>query len=256
METLPSITLAPDEFLKLAGHALRWKLLEQLALSDRNVQELAERVGEPHNLVSYHLGKLRKAGLVSAHRSSADRRDTYYGADLSRFGAALSRVGASLHPGLRLAPTPTSQAPASTTRVLFLCTGNSARSQMAEALLRARSGPEVEVASAGSHPKAMHPNALRVMQEDYGLDMGGQAPKGLERVADRDFDWVISLCDQVREACPEFPAQPRTIHWSIPNPATGEPDDLTYPEFRKTAADLSTRIDFLTAALAHQGPAA
>jgi len=248
--------VAPPEFLQLAGHPLRWRLLSELARSDRMVNELTGLVGEPQNLVSYHLGKLRDGRLVSARRSSADRRDTYYGLDLGRIGGLLSATGGALHAGLRLIPPSRDGALTGPVRVLFLCTGNSARSPMAEALARARSGGAIEAVSAGSHPRPVHPNALRVMRDEYGLDLAGHAPKHLDVFADQRFDWVISLCDRVREVCPEFPGLPKTIHWSIANPVTGEPDDVTYPLFRQTAAELSTRIDFLLAAVADRAAAA
>ncbi|WP_293677492.1 hypothetical protein [uncultured Phenylobacterium sp.] len=248
--------LPPPEFLQLAGHPLRWRLLGELGRSDRTVHELTGLVGEAQNLVSYHLGKLRGGRLVSARRSSADGRDTYYGLDLLRVGALLSATGRALHPGLRLqAPERDDSRIGAPVSVLFLCTGNSARSQMAEALIRRRSGGRVATVSAGSHPKALHPNAVRVMREAYGLDISGQASKHLDVFADETFDWVISLCDRVREACPEFPGDPRVIHWSLANPATGEPDEATYPLFVETATELSTRIDYLLAALAEQGSA-
>src|SRR4051812_22990937 len=119
--------------MQMAGHPMRWRLLGDLARSDRTVHELAGLAGQPHNLVSYHLGKLRDAGLVSTRRSSADRRDAYYRADLTRVGQFLAATGGALHPGLRLVPPATSRVgpPAVGGRVLFLCTGNSARSQMA-----------------------------------------------------------------------------------------------------------------------------
>jgi ArsR family transcriptional regulator, arsenate/arsenite/antimonite-responsive transcriptional repressor / arsenate reductase (thioredoxin) len=219
------------------------------------VSELTSLVGQPQNLVSYHLGKLRDGRLVSARRSSADRRDSYYTVDLARFGGLLSAAGTGLHPGLRLtraAPDGDRAAPRAgkPARVLFLCTGNSARSQMAEALAIARSGGAVEAYSAGSHPKPMHPNAVRVMREEHGLDLTAQVSKHLDVYADQRFDWVISLCDRVREVCPEFPGHPETIHWSIANPAAGDADDDTsYPLFQQTAAELATRVGFLLAAL-------
>ena len=251
----PHLSAVPPEFLQLAGHPLRWRLLGELARSDRMVHELTGLVGEPQNLVSYHLGKLRDGKLVSARRSAADRRDTYYGLDLSRIGGLLSAAGGALHPGLRLAPPPQDNALIGPVRVLFLCSGNSARSQMAEAMARAQSGGAIEACSAGSHPRPMHPNALRVMRQDYGLDLAGQSSKHLDVFQGQAFDWVISLCDKVREVCPEFPDRPETIHWSIPNPATGEADAVSYPLFQQAAAELATRIHYLLAALAERAPA-
>jgi protein-tyrosine-phosphatase/DNA-binding transcriptional ArsR family regulator len=248
--------VAPPEFLQLAGHPLRWRLLAELARSDRMVHELTGLVGEPQNLVSYHLGKLREGRLVSARRSSADRRDAYYTVDLARIGGLLSAAGGALHPGLRLTRTsPDGAAPGAVraVRVLFLCTGNSARSLMAEALAIARSGGVIEAYSAGSHPKPVHPNAVRVMRDEHGLDLTAQASKHLDVFVDQRFDWVISLCDRLREVCPQFPGHPETIHWSIANPAADDADDdTTYPLFQQTAAELATRIGFLLAVLADQ----
>ncbi len=251
----PADLAPPPEFLRLAGHPLRWRLLTELSRSDLSVHELTGLVGEPQNLVSYHLGKLRDGALVSARRSSADRRDTYYGLNLARIGALLSETGGALHPGLRLvAPAPVEEiAPA---RVLFLCTGNSARSPMAEALAQARSGGAITAFSAGSDPKPVHPNAVRVMREDYGLELSQHVPRHLDVFAEQPFEWVISLCDRVREACPEsFAGAAPRAHWSIANPATGARDDETYALFKETAAALATRIDFLLAKLAEKSPA-
>ena len=250
----PQSAIAPPEFLQLAGHPLRWRLLAELARSDRTVHELTVRVSEPQNLVSYHLGKLRDGGLVSARRSSADRRDSYYTADLARIAALLAGAGGALHPGLRLSPPTRDTVVRHPMRVLFLCTGNSARSQMAEAMIRARSGGSVEAFSAGSEPKPLHRNAVRVMREEYGIDLSAQQSKHLAVYADQSFDRVISLCDRLREVCPEFPGQPEVIHWSIANPATGDDDDATYPLFQRTAAELATRIGFLFAALSQEKP--
>lgn len=253
MDTLSSPDVTPLAFLQLAGHPLRWQLLSELARSDRMVHELTALVGEPQNLVSYHLGKLRDGRLVSARRSAADRRDTYYAADLARIGGRLTATGEALHPGLRLKPIrrDVSRMPVAA-RILFLCTGNSARSQMAEALVRARSGGAVKAASAGSAPKPLHSNAVKVMREEHGIDLRHHKSKHLDVFARKRFDVVISLCDRVREVCPAFPGAPETIHWSMPNPATGEADAVTYPLFEQTAAELSTRIGFLLDALSER----
>ena len=249
--------LAPPAFLQLAGHPLRWQLLRDLARSDRTVRELTGLTDQPQNLVSYHLGKLREAGLVSTRRSSADRRDAYYRLSLTKVGELLAATGGALHPGLRLAPPPAHEPERGrvTARVLFLCTGNSARSQMAEALTRVRSGGMVEAHSAGSHPKPLHPNAVRVMGEEHGIDLAGQQSKHLRVFARKRFDQVISLCDRVREVCPEFPGHPETVHWSMPDPTAGQvdsDDESTYPAFQHTADELETRIQFLLAALTTQ----
>ncbi|HET9324482.1 MAG TPA: hypothetical protein VFO03_11450, partial [Gaiellaceae bacterium] len=130
-------------------------------------------------------------------------------------------------------------------RVLFLCTGNSARSQIAEGLLQDLSGGAVEALSAGSRPKPLHPNAVQVLRA-RGIDISRRRSKHLDGFRRRRFDYVISLCDRVREVCPEFPGEPQTMHWSIPDPAAEPGSDTdTYPAFERTAAELETRIRFL-----------
>src|SRR5687767_4877964 len=104
---------APPAFLALAGHPLRWRLLSELGRSDRTVHELTGLVDQPQNLVSYHLGKLRDARLVTARRSSADRRGSYYTLDLARVRSLLAGTGTALHPGLHLAPPAPAATPAS-----------------------------------------------------------------------------------------------------------------------------------------------
>jgi ArsR family transcriptional regulator, arsenate/arsenite/antimonite-responsive transcriptional repressor / arsenate reductase (thioredoxin) len=240
--------LPPLEFLQLVADPHRWQLLRELAHSDRRVGELTELLGRPQNLVSYHLAELRRAGLVRARRSSADGRDTYYRIDLARCRELLRAVGADLHPGLDLGTEPVAgqgKAPA----VLFLCTGNSARSQMAEALLERRSAQAFRARSAGSSPKPLHPNAVRVMAE-RGVDIAGRPTKHLSRFGRTRFGHVITLCDKVREACPEFPGDPVTAHWSMPDPAAeGDTDEETYPAFQRTADELEGRIELLVAQL-------
>lgn len=248
----PPDDLSPLAFLQLVADPLRWQLLRELARSDRRVHELTHLAGRPQNLVSYHLRELRNAGLVCARRSAADGRDTYYRVDLDLCSRLLSESGAALHPGVRLGPLPPDATPAGRRprRVLFLCTGNSARSQIAEALLEWRSGRTIDARSAGSRPKAVHPNAVRVLR-DRGIDISGREAKHLRRFARMHFDHVITLCDKVREICPEFPKHPQLAHWSIPDPALeGVTDDASYAAFERTAIDLDNRIGFLLAQIA------
>jgi ArsR family transcriptional regulator, arsenate/arsenite/antimonite-responsive transcriptional repressor / arsenate reductase (thioredoxin) len=243
-------TSAGSRFLQAIAEPIRWQLLSELGRSDRRVGELTNLLDQPQSLVSYHLRELRDAGLVSSRRSAFDGRDSYYRVDLTRCGELLCTAGASLHPGVRLTLAPSEpklrRRPA---RVLFLCTGNSARSQMAEALLEHRSGHTIEARSAGSHPKALHPNAVRVMAE-RGIDISGHTTKHVRRFTRTRFDSVVTLCDKVREVCPELPGGPVSAHWSMADPATeGATDDETYPAFERTAEDLEDRIAHLIAAL-------
>ena len=228
--------------LRMTAHPLRWALLTELASSDRRVRELVAAVGEPQNLVSYHLRLLRSAGLVVARRSSFDGRDSYYHLDLARCATAFGDAATALHPAV----APGERGWPRGRSVLFLCTGNSARSPMAEALLRRRSGGQVDVASAGSRPKpALHPNTARVLRKEYGIDLEPRQPQSLGAVAGRRFDYVITLCDKIREV-PRDHGSAVTMHWSLPDPAAAaDTDRATYPEFRRVARELDTRIGFL-----------
>jgi protein-tyrosine-phosphatase len=241
----------PPDILGVLGDSLRWQLVVELGRSDRRVGELVQLVGKPQNLVSYHLAELRDAGIVSARRSSADGRDVYYRAELLRCRDLLGEAGLSLHPGLSLgAASPGDVGPRRPrSRLLFLCTGNSARSQIAEALVELRSAGTVEARSAGSHPKPLHPNAVRVMAE-RGVDISGCSTKSLTRFTRSRFDRVITLCDKVREVCPEFPGAPITAHWSIADPAAaGATDTATYTAFQAVADEIETRVALLLADL-------
>ena len=240
---MPVPALAPPPpFLRLAGHPLRWRLLGELARSDRRVGELCALAQERQSLVSYHLRRLRDGGVVGTRRSAADGRDTYYVLDLDRCGRLLADAGASLHPALAAAtPRPVDDG-AVPSRVLFLCTGNSARSQIAEALAEHLSGGAIAAASAGSHPKPLLPDAVRLM-EDRGIDMTGHRSKHLDEVGDDGFDYVISLCDRVREVCPELPGGPELIHWSVPDPARAiEAGESAATVLARTAEELETRL--------------
>lgn len=233
--------------MQVASHPLRWALLTELATGDCRVRELVAAVGAPQNLVSYHLRLLRSTGLVATRRSSFDGRDSYYHLDLARCAGAFADAATALHPALT--PTAVSR-PAAGTSVLFLCTGNSARSPMAEALLRRRSSGRIRTASAGSHPKArLHANAVRVMRDVYGTDISRRRPQSLSAVAERSFDYVVTLCDKVREF-PRDHSSAVALHWSMPDPSAGS---ARYREFRSVAAELDARIGFLLPVLTDAG---
>jgi len=232
------------EFVRLAGHPLRWRLLTELAASDLRVRELVRLTGEPQNLVSYHLRLLRDGGLVTSSRSSFDGRDSYYHLDLDACAAMLADTGAALHPALRLIPAPPPVA--APLAVLFVCTGNSARSPMAEALLRKRTGGRIEAASAGTHPKPhLHPGTAQVLREQYGIDVSRQRPRHLNTLTGRRFDYLITLCDKAREVTAELADHARRAHWSI-----AEPED--YQDFARAAADIDTRIRYLLPVLRYE----
>jgi len=133
---------------------------------------------------------------------------------------------------------------------LFLCTGNSARSQIAQTVAGRLSGGTVRAASAGSAPKPLHALALRVMHA-RGLPVEGLRPKHLSEFADRRFDYVITLCDRVRQVCPEFPGHAQRLHWSIPDPARAPGSEKqTLAAFERVADELTARIGFLLDAIA------
>jgi ArsR family transcriptional regulator, arsenate/arsenite/antimonite-responsive transcriptional repressor / arsenate reductase (thioredoxin) len=238
----------PPPFVRLASHPVRWRLLQELVRSDRAVAELTTLIDEPQSLVSYHLRHLRDGGLVSARRSSADRRDSYYRIDLVACRRELHAAGGALHPALQAASSRPDRRRARTVRqrrVLFLCTGNSARSQIAEALLEHLSDGTIAARSAGSNPKPLHPNAVRVLRR-RGIDISANHTKHVDELAAERFDAVVTLCDRVREVCPEFPAHPELVHWSVPDPALEGPTDrASYSAFVRTADELEVRVGFL-----------
>ena len=247
-----SVLTAPPAVLKLAGHPIRWSVLTRLARSDYRVQELVSFLQLPQNLVSYHLRQLRSASLVTERKSSADERSVYYSLDLERFCELYLQAGEHLHPamgGVAAGPgaeTQTEVSPHAPLRVLFLCTHNSARSQMAEALLRWLSKGSIEAFSAGSQPaEHIHPLAVRVMKEN-DIDISQAPPKHFDMFLKEHFDAIVTVCDRVREVCPVFPDDPERIHWSFSDPAEveGSPDEQ-YHAFEQTSLQLITRIRLL-----------
>jgi arsenate reductase len=132
-------------------------------------------------------------------------------------------------------------------RVLFLCTHNSARSQMAEGFLRALAGDRFEVESAGTEETRVNPLAVRAMAE-VGIDLSGHASKTLDRFLGEPWEWVITVCDSANERCPVFPRGGRRLHWSFDDPsgATGS-DEERLAVFRRVRDEIQRRVEQLIA---------
>jgi arsenate reductase len=127
--------------------------------------------------------------------------------------------------------------------VLFLCTGNSARSIIAEALLRNLGGADFDVYSAGTHPKGINPFTERVLQQ-AGLGSAEFRSKSMNEYLDRTFDYVITVCDNAAEECPVFPGDPRRIHWSFSDPAAVEGTDVVkLAAFQQTLREMRQRLE-------------
>lgn len=236
----------------MLAHNIRWQVVRLLASSDRRVHELVSELQQPANLVSYHLRLLRESGLVLVRKSDADARDLYYRLNLPILQTMFQQAGADLHPALVTGYHAGLKAGAahSPISVLFLCTHNSARSQMAEAFLRTDAHGALEVFSAGSQPEPVNPLAIQAMAE-FGIDISTQQPKHIKSLSYLSFDYVITVCDQVREVCPAFPGLPEYAHWSITDPAEfrGSTSDRV-AVFRETAREIRERIGHLIALLA------
>lgn len=139
-------------------------------------------------------------------------------------------------------------------KVLILCTGNSARSQMAEGLLRHEAGTACDVSSAGTRPTQVRREAIAVMRE-AGIDISGHRSKSVEEFVGRDFDYVITVCDNARETCPVFPARTRRIHWSIEDPAAVRgSEEERLKAFRQARDELRERLRAFQNHLPPEGP--
>ena len=127
-------------------------------------------------------------------------------------------------------------------RVIFVCTHNSARSQMAEGMLRAWGGDRFEASSAGTEATRVRPEAIAAMRE-IGIDISGQTSKTLEPYLGADFSWLITVCDQARESCPTLPGVRRQAHWSIDDPSGVDGEEASrLAAFRAARDDLSARV--------------
>lgn len=241
-------------FFRLLADETRLFIVRLLALSDLRAGEIGQATHLPSNAVSYHLKQLRALGLLSDHRSAADARDVYYHLDVDRLLLLYTTGGDSLYPGMaamRAAANGQAQAnegagddAAAPLRVLFLCTHNSARSQLAEGILRMMGGDQVEAFSAGSEPTEVDSDALATLHE-MGIDPTPQHAKSLAQFAEQRFDYIITVCDRVRDVCPVFPGDPMQTHWSFADPAVIVEPERRRQAFRQVAVELQTRIRYL-----------
>jgi ArsR family transcriptional regulator len=230
--------------LKLLADDTRWRLITVLRRSDYQTGELVVLLNLPQNLVSYHLGLLRQAGLVQTRRSDADARTVYYGLNVEALQSSYQQVGTDMQ-----LPDVVDQSRAERSTVVFLCTGNSVRSQMAEGWLRHLSRGRVSVRSAGTQPRTLHPLAVQVMAE-VGVDIGYQQAKSLDALTDVTPDVVVTVCDLAREQCPDWPATTIHLHWSIPDPVRVQGrSDARMLAFRFARDELRQRVAGLLALL-------
>ncbi|HEV3312698.1 MAG TPA: hypothetical protein VG815_19475 [Chloroflexota bacterium] len=223
---------------------VRWALVAALARSDYRVRELVQIVHRPYNLVSYHLRQLKARRIVVERRSSHDARDVYYSLDLRALRDMIAGGARSLHPALA-GDGPESVDPdlfrRPRLRILFLCTHNSGRSQMAEGITRHLGRGAVKVFSAGSSPRAVHPDAVAALAR-LGIDISAQRSKSMDEFAGERFDYVVTVCDNVRESCPIFPDTVQRIHWSFADPSTITDPDARRVAFDQVAEDLVERV--------------
>lgn len=239
-------------FLRLLADESRQAIVRLLAQSDQRAGEIGALIRLPPNAVSYHLKQLRAIGLLRDRRSSADARDVYYQLDIGRLHALYAAAGDALYPGMAASrqlaqPHQQPDTPPKLSRplrVLFLCTHNSARSQMAEAILRQMGGDQVEAFSAGSLPTEAHPEAIATLR-GVGIDTTGLYAKSMEQYIGEPLDYIITVCDRVRDVCPSFPGDPAQAHWSIADPAVVEDPERRAKAFREVLSELRVRIRYL-----------
>ncbi len=240
---------SPDvvSFFKLLADETRLAIVRLLALSDLRAGEVVQQLQAPANAVSYHLKQLRSLGLLRDRRSSLDARDVYYSVDLARLQVLYTSAGETLHPGMA-APhedQETLRELEHPLRILFLCTHNRARSQMAEGIARYLAGDQVEVYSAGDKPTEVHPRTIEVLEE-MGIDTGRLYSKSMNEFLDQEFDYIITTCDRARGGCPTFPGDPKQIHWSFPDPSEVEGGEAAQQQaFRAARREMLTRIRYL-----------
>ena len=178
------------------------------------------------------------APLIAGQRAAIERQR----ADLDRVDGELTDLELTIAAAGRARLIKETEMAADQIRVLFVCTGNSARSQIAEALLRDFGGADFEVFSAGTNPKGVNPYSVRVLSE-IGLDWSDARSKSVTEFIGQPFDYVITVCDRARQTCPVFPGDHNSLHWGLDDPAEVEGTDGEKLEaFRRTRTEVSIRL--------------
>ncbi len=238
-----SLSPLPTDILKALANVTRWEIVTYLAWGDHRVQEIIQHVQESQNVVSFHLKQLREIGVLSEHRSTADARDIYYHLELETLRHLYLMTGMLIHPSILANYSSFTSQFTKPLRILFLCSKNSARSQMAEGWLRYLSHEQIEVFSAGTTPTTLHPMAIEVMEE-LGVNIRPHWAKPIDHIRDLTFDEIITVCDRAREYDQGFPVASRLRHWSLPDPVECT-DSLRRQAFVETALELRTRTKLL-----------
>ena len=175
--------------------------------------------------------------LIASQRASIEQQR----ADLDRVDAQLTDLELTIAAAGR-ARRSQEKAMTAPIRVLFVCTGNYARSQIAEALLRDFGGSDFEVNSAGTEPHGVNPYTVRVLDE-IGIDWSGARSKSVTEFIGQPFDYVITVCDRARQTCPVFPGNHNTLHWGLDDPAEVEgTEEQKLEAFRRTRTEVATRL--------------
>jgi len=175
--------------------------------------------------------------LIVSQRASIERQR----ADLDRVDSELTDLELTIAAAGRARRTQ-EEAMTAPIRVLFVCTGNSARSQIAEALLRDFGSADFETNSAGTEPKSVNPYTVRVLDE-IGIDWSGARSKSVTEFIGQPFDYVITVCDRARQTCPVFPGDHNTLHWGLDDPAEVDgTDEQKLEAFRRTRIEVATRL--------------
>jgi arsenate reductase len=175
--------------------------------------------------------------LISGQRTAIERQR----ADLDRLDAELTDLETTIEAADRARQT-TRAMPADPIRVLFVCTGNSARSQMAEALLGEFGGADFAAFSAGTEPDPVNPQTVTVLAE-LGLDWSRAVSKSVTQFVGEPFDYVITVCDRARKSCPTFPGEHNSLHWGLDDPAEVQStDEVKLEAFRRTRTEVAARL--------------